>query len=108
MIIYFIVCAFILFDVITGFCKALYQKKINSTILREGLFHKISEALALILAGGLEFSSNYFNLGFSVPLVYAVSGYTIIMETTSIIENLCEINPVLYRIFSKYLDKFKK
>ena len=63
---------FILFDIITGVIKAIYNEGLNSTILREGLFHKLSEALALVGAFLLEYAVGYINLGISIPLLNVV------------------------------------
>ena len=43
MVIYIVTLCFILFDSVTGIIKALYNKKLNSTALRKGLFHKLAE-----------------------------------------------------------------
>lgn len=108
MVIYIIVAIFIILDVLTGFLKSMYKKKINSTILREGLFHKLSEVLAIVVSVALEYSADYLNIGAEIPVAGVVIGYISIMEIISIIENLCEVNPKLAQIFKPYLDKFKE
>lgn len=107
MEIYLIVLGFIAFDILTGFIKALAREGINSTRLRQGLFHKLSEILAVGGSAGLTYAVKYLDLGFDVPLVQAVSVYICVMEFISIIENLCEINPQLMKFFSPYLQKLK-
>lgn len=107
MEVYFIVLGFIAFDILTGFIKALAREGINSTRLRQGLFHKLSEILAVGGSAGLNYAVKYLNLGFDVPLVQAVSVYICVMEFVSIIENLCEMNPQLMKFFSPYLQKLK-
>lgn len=106
--IFIIVGSFIIFDIITGFIKALYKNKINSTIIRQGLYHKLTELLAMIFSAGVEYSANYINIGVQLPVLIVVSAYIIIMEIISIIENLCEVNPTLAKLFKPYLDKLKK
>lgn len=108
MIIYIIVGCSILFDVITGLIKGLYKRKINSTFLRVGLFHKLSEIVAVIGAGLLEYGANYIDLGFEFPILKVVGIYITTMELISILENLAEVNPTLYKLFSPYLEKLKK
>lgn len=103
-----IVGCFILFDIVTGILKALYQEGINSTKLRQGLFHKLSELLAVTGSMLLEIGADYINLGLNLPLTKTVATYICIMEFVSILENLCEINPSLEKLFKPYLQKLKE
>lgn len=105
MKIYVVVLCFILFDILTGILKALYKGKINSTTLRKGLFHKLSEMLAVVGSGLLEYAATIIDLGVNIPLLSGVSIYVCVMELISIIENLCIINPKLKKLFSSYLEK---
>ena len=107
MVLCVIVGLFIMLDVLTGFVKAVYNKKINSTLLREGLFHKLSEVLAIALSFALEYTATYLSIGINIPVVTVVVSYISIMEIISSIENLCEVNPKLAKLFNPYLDKFK-
>lgn len=105
---FFITCiCFVAGDIITGLCKGFYKKEINSTVLRQGLFHKLSEILAVCGAYLLEVAVQYIDLGVTLPLLKPVACYIILMELVSIIENLCEMNPQLMRLFKPYLQKFK-
>ena len=101
------VCTFILFDIITGLVKALYCDGLNSTYLRKGLFHKLSELIAIIGAYLLEYGIQYIQLGFDVPLLKATTAYICLMEFISIVENLATVNPTLGRFFKPYLEKLK-
>lgn len=105
--VYITVGIFILFDIVTGLIKALYKDGLNSTYLRKGLFHKLSEVIATIGAGLLEYGVNYVNLGVDVPVLKIVSAYICLMELISILENLAEINPKLAKLFTPYLEKLK-
>ena len=107
MVLIIIVLVFILFDILTGLLKALYKEGLNSTYLRQGLFHKLSEILALIGSSGIEYAIQYIELGIDIPVLKCVSGYIALMELISIIENLCSVNPKLYKLFSPYLEKMK-
>lgn len=100
-----VVGTLIVFDIVTGLLKAGYQKKIQSTMLRKGLYHKISEIFAIALSVAIEFGSHYVNFGFTLPVSPVVITYISVMESISIIENICEINPELLKFFQKYLDK---
>lgn len=104
---YIVVGCLILFDIITGIAKALYKGGINSSLLRVGLFHKLSEVLTVIGAGLFEYGSTFLSIQIDFPLVEAVTLYISIMELTSILENLGEINPTLGKIFKPYLEKLK-
>ena len=99
---------FIGFDIVTGLLKAIYKGKVNSTVLREGLFHKISELLVVLGSGALEYGTVYINLGIDLPLIEAVTVYICLIELASIIENLCELNPKLAKLFKPYLEKIQK
>lgn len=108
MSVYAITLGFISFDILTGLIKALYKGEINSTILRTGLFHKVSEILTLFGGGLLDYSVKYVELGITAPVLKFVSIYICTMELISIIENLSEINPKLTKFFAPYLEKLKK
>lgn len=105
----YLICVlfFILFDILTGFLKALKVEGLNSTILRKGFYSKISEVLAVGLCYGLNYISDFIELGFDIPLLQAVSVYLCMMELVSIIENLCVVNPALDKLFGPYLEKLK-
>lgn len=105
--VYITVGIFILFDIATGILKALKNEGLNSTYLRQGLFHKLSEVLATIGAGLLEYGIKYVNLGVDIPVLDVVAVYICSMELVSIIENLCEVNPALGKLFKPYLEKLK-
>lgn len=99
---------FILFDILTGFLKAAANHDIDSTALRKGLLHKLSEVVAIVFAFLCEYAVQYIHLGVEIPLVIAVCGYIIIMEIISVLENIVEVNPELGKFFSKYLSKLKE
>ena len=101
------VAIFILFDIVTGIIKALYKDGLNSTYLRKGLFHKLSEVIAVVGAYLLEYGIQYIELGIDVPLLKATAAYICLMELISILENLAEVNPTLGRFFKPYLEKLK-
>ena len=106
--VYIVVLSFIGFDILTGFLKAFYKEGVNSTVLRKGLFHKLSEIIAVAGAGLFEYGCSYFEFGFSVPMVGAVTTYICIMEFISIMENLSAVNPNLAKLFKPYLEKLKE
>lgn len=69
-------------DIITGYIQALINKNVESSKMRTGLLHKVLIILVLLLS---------LVVGYAFNVKYVVSGisiYIIIMEATSILENL--------------------
>lgn len=86
---------FTIFDFITGLIKAFKQKEYTSSVMREGLFHKVGEWL-LIMAGLLaDYTQKYIDIGITIPVTTTICAYIILMEIGSIIENIGKINPAL-------------
>lgn len=85
-----------LFDVISGFIAAVKNREVSSTKMREGLFHKCSLVMCIVLAWCIEmFVMHVPDLGFNVPLVIPVCVLIFAMEVVSILENIVKINPEL-------------
>ena len=102
---YIVTGCFILFDILTGLLKGLYKGGIDSTALRKGLYHKLSEVLAVAGSALFEHGTRYVEIGVELPLVSFVTVYICLMEATSILENLCEVNPRLGKVFKRFLAK---
>lgn len=101
-----VVLIFILIDVISGFIKAVSNKTIASTGMREGLWHKagtiLLELLALVCSQVHLFIEG---LPQELETIYlVVSVYIIVMEIISILENIADINPKLS--LSKLLNMY--
>lgn len=88
-----IVSAFIALDFITGWIKAVATNSYASAKMREGLFHKVGLALCVIFGYLVDYAQDYIDLGITVPVAAAICVYICLMETSSIIENICKINP---------------
>ena len=97
----------ILFDIVTGLLKAIKNKNLDSTRLREGLYHKLAECLALVCPGLLYYGAIYAGIEIPFPMIEVVASYICVMEVISAIENLCEVNPDLFKLFQPYLKKLK-
>ena len=95
MIIYAIAFAFIVLDFVTGITKACATRSYSSTVMREGLFHKVALLLVMVLGLLADMAQQYMALGVSVPVGGAICGYIVLMEIGSSLENVCEINPEL-------------
>lgn len=110
MAVYIIVSCFIALDFITGLIKAFKEKSYTSTIMRQGLFHKVGSILCIAFATLIDYAQAYLDLGVNVPVCVAVCTYISLMEIGSIIENVCAINPnimpdKLKSYFHKLSDK---
>lgn len=92
-------------DYFTGVLKALKQHDLQSSKMRDGLWHKLGFACALLLGEALDLASSHVSLPFAGAILPAVAVYIIVTEVTSILENLKEISPELSA--SKFLDIFQ-
>lgn len=69
-------------DIITGYIQAVINHDVDSSIMRQGLLHKILLVLVIIM-------SYVLDVTFSLSIISKfISIYIIIMELTSILENL--------------------
>ncbi len=93
--IYAITFGFIVLDFMTGLIKACKTSSFKSSIMREGLFHKMGEVLCVALGVLIQYAEGYLNLGISLPVASAVCTYIVLMEIGSASENICAINPEL-------------
>lgn len=87
-------CAMVL-DFISGTVVAVIQHKWKSRIMREGLLHKCSLLLCVVLGVVLDMGQHYLELGISIPAYQCISAYITLMEAGSVIENVCKANPQL-------------
>ena len=98
---------FIMFDVVTGYAQAIANKNIQSEKMRKGFWHKLAIILALVLAGAIDVlmgTGVVLDTGISAPIFEAACVYVIVMELSSILENIKKMNPELAG--SKLLDLF--
>ena len=86
---------FIAMDLLTGFAQAVANKTLNSTKMRNGLWHKSGFMLTMLLAALIEWSMQYIDLGFTLPLFVPVCMFIMLTEIVSIFENICELSPEL-------------
>lgn len=101
-----LVSLFIALDVLTGVLQAAMNKEIDSTIMRQGLFRKSAEVLIVIITIAINFAAQYIDFGANVPLIECMCAYLIVMELSSILENIIKINPdladnPLFSLFNK-------
>ena len=106
--IYIVTGLFILLDIITGMWNAIKQKKFESSAMREGLFHKSGSVLCVVFGVLVDYAQSLFDIGVNVPVATMFCLYIISMEITSIIENICQINPeIAPDILKQYFKKLK-
>lgn len=91
--VYYVTAAFVALDLVTGIIKALMKKEFTSSIMREGLFHKLGSVLCVVFAVLVDYAQAVVDLGVTVPVTETVCAYIILMEIGSVIENICLINP---------------
>lgn len=90
-----IVCAFVVMDLVTGVMQAVANKTLDSAKMRTGLCHKCGFIMAVILAALVEWSMQFIDLGFTLPLFVPVCVFIILTEIVSIFENVCKLSPEL-------------
>ena len=106
--IYGFICSvtLIIVDYATGVVKAIVSKKLSSAIMRKGLARKFVYLVVLFLAWFIELMSLHIDLGYTLPLFVPIVVGISAIEITSILENLCEINPELTN--NRILNIFRK
>lgn len=87
--------AFVALDFITGMIKAFGTKSFTSTKMRHGLYHKVGLVLCILLGVLIDYAQAYFDFGISLPVATTICAYIVLMEISSIAENILEINPEL-------------
>ena len=99
---YIVVMCFIALDFVTGLIKAMKNKTFNSSVMREGLYHKSGSLLGMLFGVLIDYGQTILELGFTAPVGVIICTYIVLMEIGSIFENVGEINPQILP------DKLKK
>lgn len=98
MLVFAIVCAFVLLDVVSGLAAAIKNKELSSSVMHEGLYNKLGEVLLLVVAmfvASILEVYPFTQLGIPPEVMYLVALYITLMELVSILENICKLNPNL-------------
>ena len=104
--VYLITVSFIVLDILTGVIKAFKEKNYTSSLMREGLYHKIGSILCMGFGALIEFTQTLVDIGVHVPIAIPICAYIILMEIGSVIENVCAINPeILPAKIKSYFSK---
>lgn len=101
------VFVFIIVDYITGVINAVMHGKLSSTKMREGLGHKFAYLCVFFVAWFIDFEMGHIDIGFHTSLTPLVTVGIVLIELSSIIENIGKINPELaqakfMKIFTDY------
>ncbi|WP_288920541.1 phage holin family protein [uncultured Bifidobacterium sp.] len=92
-------------DYVTGVVGAIMHGNLSSSQMREGLGHKFAYLVTFFLAWFIDFEMNHIDLGFNAAITPLVTTGIVLIELSSIIENIGEINPELKA--SKLLQIFQ-
>ena len=94
---------FIIIDYITGVINAALKNNISSRKMREGLGHKATYIILLSVCYTIDAIQLNTELNLPTKLFPIVSCGILLIELTSIIENICEINPELKQANFMYI-----
>ena len=99
-----------LMDIVSGFAGALVRGAVSSSKMREGIGHKALLIIVIVMAVLVQtFTLHIGDMGWSVPLIVPCCVYIIVMELSSVLENVCEAYPALrdtplMRLFDRATD----
>lgn len=102
-----IVLVFILLDVVSGLLKAVATTGFDSSVMRQGFFHKLGELLSVALCVVVDACLPRLGIPVDVNFSAVCCIYLVIMEIGSILENIGAINPELRQPLSKIFAKLK-
>lgn len=93
MRVFVITFAFIVLDFLTGIIFALMKGEFKSSIMRDGLVHKVGSVITIVLGYMIDYAQGFVELEVNVPVANSICAYICIMEIGSIVENIGQINP---------------
>lgn len=104
------VLVFVGLDYITGVINAVMHGKLSSTKMRKGLGNKFAYCCVFFLAWFIDFEMKHIDIGFNTALTPLATVGIVLIELSSIVENIGKINPELrdakfMKIFTDYNDK---
>lgn len=101
-----IILLFIAFDIVTGLIKSLSTHSYQSSVMRQGLFHKLGEIVCFIFGVVCDIFLPYLGVKIPVSIAQSICVYIVVMEIGSVVENIGEINPDLAKYLHKIFAKF--
>ena len=98
---------FIIMDYVTGIVGAIMNGTLSSTKMRRGLGNKFAYLCVFFIAWFIDFEMKHIDIGFRTALTPIVTIGIVLIELSSIIENIGKINPELaqaefMKIFTDY------
>lgn len=103
----FIVLIFISFDILFGLLQALTNQTFQSSVMRQGLFHKLGEILCYLFGVVCDATLPMINILVPFSLASAITIYIVIMEIGSILENLSKVSPVMAKYLGLIFEKLR-
>lgn len=87
-------------DVVSGYASAVKNGTLNSSVMSDGLWSKLGEVFAIVIAFMCEFciglyGENFLHVSLDVPISTGVCAYITIYELTSIVENIGKLNSTI-------------
>lgn len=82
-------------DVVTGLVSAWVTHSFESAKMREGAGHKLGELFALGLTYGLQYGLPLVGVSTTINFVRFFTIYIVIMEFSSVCENIIKMDPEL-------------
>ena len=86
---------FVTTDYITGTVKAIMANNLSSKKMREGLGHKFAYLALILTSYMIDVIGIHVDLGLPMHVYLVTVGGICLIELTSIIENITQINPEL-------------
>lgn len=103
------VLVFTITDYITGIIGAIMHGNLSSTKMREGLGHKFAYLCVFFIAWFIDFEMKHIDIGFHSALTPIVTIGIVLIELSSIVENIGKINPQLSQAeFMKVFTDYNK
>lgn len=103
----FIVLIFISFDILFGLLQALTNQTFKSSVMRQGLFHKLGEILCYLFGVVCDVTLPLVDILVPFSLAGAITIYVVVMEIGSILENLSKISPVMAKYLGFIFEKLR-
>ena len=103
----FIVLIFISFDILFGLLQSLTNQNFQSSVMRQGLFHKLGEILCYLFGVVCDSTLPMINILVPFSLANAITIYIVIMEIGSILENLSKVSPVIAKYLGFVFEKLR-
>ena len=103
-------CVMMCADVLTGFIVAVINNDVSSTKMRQGLLHKVLTLVLIFVCLAIEVGlAHTVTLPYDIPTCEVVCGYVVVMELSSVLENIAKGYPdfsdsAVFRLFNAHKD----